>query len=418
MTLIEGDYKIICFDFREREVYKVMLDFAKRVKKLEPSATLAISQKAKELKAQGIDVISLAAGEPDWSPPEEMKDASINAIRDGNAHYTENSGMKALKSLIVEKLKKENEISVSEKNIIVTTGAKYGLYLAIQALVDEGDEVIVFAPYWVSYIEQIKLAGGIPKIINTSEEDGFQIDIENIGKFITSRVKGIILNYPSNPTGVSFSVEELKAILDIAQKKNLFVISDEIYEYFNYEGKHTSIASLSTKYPENVIIINGFSKAYSIPGWRVGYVVADENVVKKLDDIQSHSTSNPNNIAQFACMEGLKSCDYFVKKMVGEYKERRDYLVDALNSIHGIRCFKPAGAFYLFPNIQYYLGKEIAGKVPNTSQEFCEILLEKANISTVPGSAFGMEGYIRLSYTESLPRLQEAIKRLKSILDA
>ncbi len=395
-----------------------MIDFARRVKKLEPSATLAISQKAKELKAQGFDVISLSAGEPDWNPPDEMKDASINAIRDGNAHYTENSGMKALKSLIVEKLKNENGIIVNEKNIIVVSGAKYGLYLTMQALVDEGDEVIVFAPYWVSYIEQIKLAGGVPKVINTAEEDGFQIDIELLEKNINSRVKGIVLNYPSNPTGVTFSLEELKAILDIAEKKNLFVISDEIYEYFNYEGKHVSIASLASKYPSNVILINGFSKAYSIPGWRVGYVVATEEIVKKLDEIQSHSTSNPNNIAQFACIEGLKSCGYFVKKMVAEYKERRDYMVEALNSIHGIRCIKPEGAFYLFPNIQYYLGKEVAGKVPNNSEEFCEIILEKANIAAVPGSAFGMDGYIRLSYTQPLPRLQEAIKRLKSILDA
>ncbi len=394
-----------------------MLDFAKRVKKLEPSATLTISQKSKELKAQGIDVISLAAGEPDWNPPEEMKDASINAIRDGNAHYTENSGMKALKSLIVEKLKKDNGLDLSEKNILVTTGAKYGLYLTMQALVDEGDEVIVFAPYWVSYIEQIKLAGGFPKIVNTLEEDGFHIDIESLEKQINSRVKGIILNYPSNPTGVTFSVDELKSILTIAEKKNLFIISDEIYEYFIYEGKHTSIASLGTKFSDNVILINGFSKAYSIPGWRVGYVVANEEVIKKLDEIQSHSTSNPNNIAQFACIEGLKSCDYFVKKMVLEYKERRDYMVEALNSIHGIRCFKPEGAFYLFPNIQYYLGKEIAGRVPNNSQEFCEIILEKANIAAVPGSAFGMEGYIRLSYTQPLSRLGEAIKRLKAILD-
>ncbi|MEJ5283587.1 MAG: pyridoxal phosphate-dependent aminotransferase [Brevinematia bacterium] len=394
-----------------------MLDFAKRVKKLEPSATLAISQKSKELKASGIDVISLAAGEPDWNPPEEMKDASINAIRDGNAHYTENSGMKTLKSLIVEKLKKDNDITVTEKNILITTGAKYGLYLTMQALVDEGDEVIVFAPYWVSYIEQIKLAGGIPKIIITSEEEGFQIDVENLENQISSRVKGIILNYPSNPTGVSFSPEELKSILNLAERKNLFIISDEIYEYFNYEGKHTSIAALNSKFSENVILINGFSKSYSIPGWRVGYVVASEEIIKKLDEIQSHSTSNPNNIAQFACIEALKSCDYFVKKMVAEYKERRDYMVDALNSIHGIRCLKPEGAFYLFPNIQYYLGKEIAGKVPNNSQEFCEIILEKANIAMVPGSAFGMDGYVRLSYTQPLSRLQEAIKRLKSILD-
>ncbi|MGC8765746.1 MAG: pyridoxal phosphate-dependent aminotransferase [Brevinematia bacterium] len=394
-----------------------MLNFAKRVKNLSPSATLSIAAKSKTLKAQGIDIISLAAGEPDWNPPEEMKEASINAIRDGNAHYTESSGITELKRLIVEKLKKENDINVTEKNIIITTGAKYGLYLTMQALVDEGDEVIVFAPYWVSYVEQIKLAGGIPKIINTSEEDGFQIDLDELGKKITSRVRGIILNYPSNPTGTTFAVEELKAIAELAAEKGLFVISDEIYEYFSYEGKHTSILSLSPKYLENVILINGFSKVFAIPGWRVGYVVADEQIIKKLDEIQSHSTSNPNNIAQFACIEALKSCGYFVKRMVDEYRERRDYMVNALNSIHGIRCVKPVGAFYLFPNIQYYLGKEVAGRVPNDSIEFTEILLEKANISVIPGSAFGMEGFIRISYSESIQRLQEAVKRLKSALE-
>ena len=395
-----------------------MLNFAKRVKNLSASATLSIAAKSKLLKAQGVDIISLAAGEPDWNPPEEMKEASINAIRDGNAHYTENSGMLELKRLIVEKLKREKEITITEKNIIITSGAKYGLYLTMQALVDEGDEVILFAPYWVSYIEQIKLAGGIPKIISTSEEDGFQIDIDELTRKITSRVKGIILNYPSNPTGTTFSLEELKAIAELAIEKDLFVISDEIYEHFSYEGKHTSILSLSQKYIENIIMVNGFSKSFAIPGWRVGYLVASEEIIKKLDEIQGHSTSNPNNIAQIGCIEAIKSCDYFVKRMVGEYRERRDYMVDALNSIHGIRCVKPTGAFYLFPNIQYYLGKEVAGKVPNDSIEFTEILLEKANVSVVPGSAFGMDGYIRISYSESMKRLQEAIKRLKSVLDA
>ncbi len=395
-----------------------MLNFSRRVKNLTVSATLAMAAKAKALKAQGIDIISLAAGEPDWNPPEEMKEASINAIRDGNAHYTENSGMLALKKLIVEKLAKENNLQVTEKNIIITAGAKYGLYLIMQALVDEGDEVIVFSPYWVSYVEQIKLAGGVPKIIRTEEDDGFQINIEDLEKKITSKVRGIILNYPSNPTGVTFNSDEIKAIAEIAMKKNIFVISDEIYEYFSYENRHTSILSLSPKYLENVIMVNGFSKSFAIPGWRVGYVVANEEIIKKLDEIQSHSTSNPNNIAQIGCIEAMKSCEYYIKKMVDEYRERRDFMVEALNSIHGIRCIKPRGAFYLFPNIQYYLGKEVAGVVPNDSIEFAETLLEKAHISVVPGSAFGMDGYIRVSYAESMARLQEAIKRLKSVLDA
>lgn len=394
-----------------------MIQFANRVKKLEASATLAIASKAKEMIKNGIDVISLAAGEPDWDPPAEAKDASIEAVRNGNAHYTENSGLMDLKKLIVKKLKEENGIEAEPKNIIVTDGAKYALYLVMQALVEEGDEVLVVSPYWVSYYEQIKLAGGVPKVINTSEDEGFKIDVDELEKHITARVKGIILNYPSNPTGVSYTQEELQFIGELAVKKDIFIISDEIYEYFNYSGKHVSIASLSPKIANNTITINGFSKAFSIPGWRVGYAVANEGIVKKMDEIQSHSTSNPNTIAQMACIACLKDSKYYVSKMVAEFKERRDFLVGALNKIHGVRCQNPDGAFYVFPNIQYYLAKEVGGQVPTNSIDFARILLEKAHVSVVPGSAFGLEGYIRLSYTQSISRLEEAVKRINSVLE-
>jgi aspartate aminotransferase len=394
-----------------------MIEFANRVRKLEASATLAIAAKAKEMKKNGVDVISLAAGEPDWDPPYEAKEASIAAIKDGNAHYTENSGLLELKQLLVKKLKEENNLEVTTKNIIINSGAKFSLYLALQALINEGDEVAVISPYWVSYIEQIKLAGGIPKVIPTSEEDGFKIDVEDLEKYLTARVKGLILNYPSNPTGVTYTEEELKYIGELAVKKDIFVLSDEIYEYFNYSGKHTSLASLSPKIFNNVITVNGFSKAYSMPGWRVGYAVAREDIVKKLDEIQSHSTSNPNTIAQMACIACLKESKSYVGKMVSEFKERRDYIVNALNSIHGIRCQIPGGAFYVFPNIQYYLAKEVGGIVPTNSIEFSSVLLEKAQVSVVPGSAFGLEGYIRLSYTQPVDRLKEAVKRIHSLLE-
>ncbi len=394
-----------------------MIEFANRVKKLEASATLTIAAKAKEMIKNGIDVISLAAGEPDWDPPYEAKEASMTAVRDGNGHYTENSGMPELKKLVAQKLSTENNLELNEKNIIITDGAKFGIYLTLQALINEGDEVIVISPYWVSYVEQIKLAGGIPRIINATEDEGFKIDTEDLERHITSRVRGIILNYPSNPTGVLYSEEELRFIGELAVKKDIFIISDEIYEYFNYTGKHVSIASLSPKIFNNIITINGFSKAYSIPGWRVGYAAAREDLIKKLDEIQSHSTSNPNNIAQLACIACLKESGNYTAKMVSEFKERRDYIVNALNSIHGFRCQNPDGAFYVFPNIQYYLAKEVGGQVPTNSIEFSRILLEKAHISVVPGSAFGLEGYIRLSFTQPVSRLQEAVKRILSILD-
>lgn len=394
-----------------------MFEFANRVKKLEASATVSIAAKSREMIRAGMDVISLAAGEPDWDPPFEAKEAAINAVRDGNAHYTENSGLPELKAAVALKLKEENRIDVEPKNIIITAGAKNALYLAMQALVDNGDEVLVISPYWVSYVEQIRLAGGVPRVIQTTEDDGFKIEPVELERHITARVRGIILNYPSNPTGVTYTDEELQTIGEIAMKKDIFIISDEIYEYFNYGSRHTSIAALNPRFMNNVITVNGFSKAYSIPGWRVGYAAAREDIIKKMDEVQSHSTSNTNTIAQMACIAALKESKNYVAKMVAEFKERRDYIVNALNALHGVRCQNPDGAFYVFPNIQYYLGKEVGGIIPNNSVEFSRILLEKAHVSVVPGSAFGIEGYVRISYTQSLKRLEEAVKRIQSVLE-
>ncbi len=394
-----------------------MIEFANRVRKLEASATLTLASKSKEMIRNGIDVISLAAGEPDWDPPFEAKEAAIEAVQNGNAHYTDNSGLLELKELIVKKLKTENNISLDTRNIIVTVGAKFALYSAMQTLLDEGDEVLVPVPYWVSYVEQIKLAGGIPKLIPGYEDDNFKIDVAELENHITSRVKGIIINSPSNPAGVLYTAEELKTIGEIAVKRGIFIISDEIYEYFNYNGAHTSMASLSPEICANTITINGFSKAYSMPGWRVGYAAAGGEIIKKMDELQSHSTSNPNTIAQFSCISCLKNSRSYVEKMVSEFRERRDFIVNSLNSIHGVRCLSPDGAFYVFPNIQYYLAKEVGDSVPTTSAEFSTLLLQKAHVSVVPGSAFGLEGHVRISYTQPVSRLQEAVKRIRQLLD-
>ncbi|OHD55761.1 MAG: aspartate aminotransferase [Spirochaetes bacterium GWF1_51_8] len=394
-----------------------MPELAHRVRSISPSETLAIAAKAKALKKQGIDVISLAAGEPDWDMPYEAREAAITAVREGNTKYTAASGLPELKELVAEKLTNENKIETTAQNVIITTGAKYALYEAIQALVNPDDEVILIAPYWVSYTEMIKMAGGVPKIIQTSEDDGFKVDLDTLESAITARVKGIVLNYPSNPSGVSYSEEELRRIGEMAVKKDIFIISDEIYEYFSYERPHVSIASLSKKIAEQTITVNGFSKSYAIPGWRVGYATGPADIISTMNNIQSHSTSNPNTIAQIAMMTAIKESKKYVDKMIAEFRERRDFIVDALNALHGFRCQKPEGAFYVFPNVQYYLGNEVGGEVPTDAVAFSNILMDKAHVSVVPGNSFGMQGYIRMSYCESIPRLKEAIARIDAILE-
>lgn len=392
------------------------MELSYRAKKITPSATLAIGAKAKEMIKDGIDVISLAAGEPDLAPPYELKEAALVAVREGHSGYTAAAGLPELRDLVAEKMINVNNVEAKRENVIITHGAKFALYNALQCLLNPDDEVLLIAPYWVSYIEQIKLAGGIAKIINTTEDEGFKIDVNDFESMITSRVKGVILNYPSNPTGITYTEEELRIIGEIAVKKDIFIISDEIYEYFSYEQKHVSIASLSPKIAKQVITINGFSKSYSIPGWRVGYTVANSELIKAMIALQSHAASNPNTIAQIACIAALKESGKYAQKMAEEFKERRDYFVEALNSLHGIRCQQPDGAFYVFPNVQYYLGNEVGGIVPTNTLEFAKALLEKARVSCIPGSAFGREGYVRLSYTQPIDKLKEAIQRMESVL--
>ncbi len=395
-----------------------MLDLSYAVKKIAPSATLAIAARTKAMIAEGIDVISLSAGEPDLAPGYELTEAALNAIRDGNHKYVAVAGIPALRDLVAQKLSNQNNIPTQRENVIITPGAKFAIYAALRSLINPDDEVILFAPYWVSYPEQIKLAGGLPKIIKTSEDEGFKPDLDELEGHITARVKGIILNYPSNPAGASFSEEELRRIGELAVAKGLFIISDEIYEPFSYDQEHVSIASLSPKIAAQTITVNGFSKSFSIPGWRVGYAAGDADVIKAMISLQSHSASNVNTIAQLACIEALQQQPYkALENMVAEFKERREFIVNALNDIHGMRCHRPEGAFYVYPNIQYYLGNGVGGVVPNNSQEFVEAVLDKGHVSMVPGSAFGMEGHVRISFTQPVPRMQEALKRLNAILE-
>ncbi len=395
-----------------------MLEMSYAVKKISPSETLAVAARSKALIAEGIDVISLAAGEPDLAPGPELTEAAINAVRDGNYKYAPVAGIPKLRDLVAQKLTEVNKIPTQSGAVIITPGAKFGIYAALRTLLNHDDEVLLFAPYWVSYVEQIQLAGGIAKVIPTSEDDGFKPDLDELEKHLTSRVRGIILNYPSNPTGATFTPEELRRIGELAVKKNLFIISDEIYEYFSFDQAHVSIASLSPRIAEQTITINGFSKAFSIPGWRVGYASGNPDIIKGMINLQSHSASNVNTIAQLGCIAAIQQePNRTLVRMVEEFKERREYIVEALNKIHGFRCQKPEGAFYVFPNIQYYLGNTVGGIVPNNSAEFVESVLNKAHVSMVAGSAFGMEGYVRMSFTQPIERLQEAVKRLTGVLE-
>lgn len=395
-----------------------MLELSYAVKKISPSETLSIAARSKALIAEGVDVISLAAGEPDLAPGPTLSEAAIHAVRDGNFQYTAVAGIPQLRELTALKLNTENKIPASPEQVIITPGAKFALYAALRTLLNHDDEVIVFSPYWVSYIEQIQLAGGIPRIIPCSEDDGFKPDLDDLERHITARVRGIIINSPSNPAGATFDAEELRRIGELAVKKNLFIISDEIYEYFSYDQPHVSIASLSPRIAEQTITINGYSKSYSIPGWRVGYACGHPDIIRGMINLQSHSASNVNNIAQLACIAQLQETpNRTLQRMTEEFRERRDFIVDLLNSVHGIRCQKPEGAFYVFPNIQYYLGNSVGGKVPTTSAQFAEAVLDKAYVSMIAGSAFGMEGHVRISFTQPIEKLQEAVKRMTAILE-
>ncbi|NQS89098.1 pyridoxal phosphate-dependent aminotransferase [Patescibacteria group bacterium] len=392
---------------------------AKRVGLISPSVTLAITAKVKELKQKGIDVIGFGAGEPDFDTPQHIKKEAKRAIDEGFTKYTPSSGIKELKEAISKKFREDNELNYSLSQIIISCGAKQCLYNAIQVICEEGDEVILPSPYWVSYPEQVKLSGATPKIVETRGEDGFKISPQTLSNHITSKTKLLILNSPNNPTGAVYSKDELKAIAEIAIKNKIYVISDEIYEKIIYEAKHTSIASLNQKIKNLTIVINGVSKTYSMTGWRIGYAAGREEIIKAMSNLQSHSTSNPTSFAQKGALEAISGPQDSVIEMRSEFKKRRDCMLKKLNQIPGVSCTKPQGAFYLFPNISKLLDRSFNGRKIRSSLDLTDFLLREARVAVVPGSAFGAESYIRLSYATSmsniirgLDRLEEAISKL------
>jgi aspartate aminotransferase len=393
---------------------------SKRVRNLKPSPTLAIDAKAKALKAQGADIINLSVGEPDFDTPDHIKEAAIQAIRDGFTKYTAVGGIPELKKAIIQKMERDYGLSYSPDAIMVSTGGKLALYNCMQAIIDPGDEVILPVPYWVSYPPMVELAGGVVRYLQTEASNGFAIEPAAIAELLTSRTKAIILNSPSNPTGSIYSSENLKEIAELAVRHGFYIISDDIYDAIRFDGKGCeNAASLFPEAKDHTLVINGVSKTYAMTGWRIGYLAGPEAVVKAATKIQSQNTSNPTSIAQKAALAAISGPQDCVREMVKAFGTRRDYLMQELPQIPGLSCVEPMGAFYVFPDFSAYYGKRASnGKEIDGSLAMADYLLDEARIAAVPGIAFGDDRFIRFSYAAGLDTLKEGMKRLKHALSA
>lgn len=392
---------------------------SKKSKSISPSPTLAVDAKAKQLKSEGHDVISFGAGEPDFDTPDYIKSAAIGAINSGFTKYTPVGGIVELKKAVADAFKEEIGVDYETNQIIVSNGAKHCIFNALYCLCDEGDEVLIPSPYWVSYPEMVKLCGGTPVFVPTFEREDFKLKAENIKPLITERTKVLIINSPNNPTGSVYTREDLQEIADLALEHNIFVISDEIYDKLVYDGeKHVSIASLGEEIYNNTLVVNGVSKAYSMTGWRIGYAAGPKELIKAMTDFQSHATSNPNSIAQKAALGALKNParKQAVGTMVEEFAKRREYMVERINKIEGISCRMPKGAFYVMMNVSKTFGKYIDGKLIENSTAFAEALLERYKVAVVPGIAFGADEYVRLSYATSMENIKEGLDRIEKFV--
>ena len=385
------------------------------LKRIKPSPTIAVTQKARELRAAGKDVVGLGAGEPDFDTPINVKNAAIKAIRDGDTKYTAVDGTPALKKAILKKFKRENKLNYKLDEITVGTGGKQVLYNTFMATLNNGDEVIIPAPFWVSYPDMVLLAGGKPKIVKCDEKDGFKITPAKLKTAITKRTKWIILNSPSNPTGSGYSKSEIQKLAKVLIKnKKVHILSDDIYEHVKYDNfKFFTIAQIS-KLKSRTLTMNGVSKSYAMTGWRIGYAAGPKEIISAIRKIQSQSTSNPSSISQAAAVEALNGKQDFIKKRAKSIKERRDFVVKSLNNIDGISCLKPNGAFYVFPNCKKLLNKRTKLK---KDTDFVQQLLEKQNVAAVQGSAFGLDGYFRISYATSMAKLKIAMSRIKKFCE-
>ena len=390
---------------------------SQRVKKIAPSPTMGLSAVAKDLKAQGHDVVEFGAGEPDFNTPENIKAAGIKAIEDNFTQYTVNLGIKELRGAICEKLERDNGLKYTPDQVIISSGAKHSVFNAIMALCDVGDEIIIPAPYWVSYTEMIKIADGIPVAIPTTGDTGYKITAQQLKAAITPKSKAIIINSPGNPTGAVYTEAELREIAKVCVENNLYVISDEIYEKLIYDGeKHISIAAFGEDIKKLTVTINGVSKAYAMTGWRIGYAVAEKEIIKAMDAFQSHATSAPASMAQKAAYEAIAGNQDAVEKMRKEFDKRRKFVVDELNKIPGIVCQVPKGSFYVFPDIKGLYGKTIGGVLIEDDESFAKLLLEKVYVAVVPGSAFGSPGNLRLSYASSIDYMKKGLDRINALV--
>jgi aspartate aminotransferase len=391
------------------------IKLANRVKALTPSTTLAITAKAAELKAQGHNVIGLGAGEPDFNTPKHIIDAALESMIEGHTKYTPSAGLPALKKAIIKKLNQDQSLSYHPNQVIVVNGAKHALYTLFQVILNDGDEVIIPTPYWVSYPEQVKLAGGVPVYVEGAENNYFKISPEQLRSAITDKTKAVIINSPSNPTGMIYTREELEALGNVCIEENILIVSDEIYEKLIYgENKHISIAQLSPQLKEQTIIINGVSKSHSMTGWRIGYAAGNSEIITAMTNLASHSTSNPTTTAQYGTIAAYNGPEEPVKEMRNAFESRLNIIFDQLIDIEGFSCLKPQGAFYLFPNVKK--AAELTGF--ETVDDFVEGLLEDAKVAVIPGSGFGSPDNIRLSYATSLDALEEAIERIKVFIES
>lgn len=391
-----------------------MIKLSGKVENLKPSATLSITAKAKALRARGVDVIGFGAGEPDFDTPVNVKDRAIDAIETGFTKYTAVGGVDDLKDAIIESLRKDHSLEYSRDEILVSCGAKHSIYNITQAILNPGDEVLIPAPYWVSYPAQVELAGATPVIIDTNERELFKITPENMERSINGNTRALVLNYPSNPTGTTYTQAELEEIVDVALEAGLVIVSDEIYEKIIYaDTDHVSVCSLSEKAKKSTMLVNGVSKSYSMTGWRIGYAAGDRGVISAMAKLQGQSTSNPSSISQMAAVEALRGPQKILKKRALEFEKRKNFIVKRLNEIPGFKCFDPMGAFYVFPSVSGLMGKKYGDKQIDGSIELTEFLLEEAKVAVVPGIAFGKENHLRISYATSMENIEEGMDRIE-----
>jgi aspartate aminotransferase len=391
------------------------MNLSPTVLKIKPSITLAVTARANAMKAQGIDVIPLSAGEPDFGTPKHIADAAVAAIRDGFTKYTPSSGIPDLKKAICDKFRRDNGLHYSPSQVMVNNGAKHSDFLAIFVLIGPGDEVIIPAPYWVSYPDMTLLAGGTPVIVEGTPENGLKITSRQLRDAITPRTKLVILNTPSNPTGMIYTEKELRELADVIIDAGIYVLSDEIYEKLIYDGhRHVSIGSFSEEIFRRTITVNGVSKAYSMTGWRIGYTAGPEEIIRAMDTVQSQETSNPVSVSQKAALAGLTGPQDFILEMVTEYDRRRRYMVDRLNSMDGVTCLLPEGAFYVFPDVSALYGRSYKGRLIAGSVVFCDYMLEEHKIAIIPGGGFGADRHVRFSYATSMANIEKALDRFET----